>query len=99
MTDTLAKALEEHEARKRELDHLNSELFDTKIRFSGISIGYAISSVIGSLTPNVLTWLVAKNLGVWAMSGFMFLGAFISFIAVLLMWETYKVDLKAKLNT
>ena len=76
-----------------------SELFDTKIRFSGISIGYAISSVIGAQTPIVLTWFVATGLGVWAMSGFMFLGAFISFIAVLLMWETYKVDLKAKLNT
>jgi len=29
MTDALVKALEELESRKRELDHLNSELFDT----------------------------------------------------------------------
>ena len=77
---------------------LFSELFDTKIRFSGISVGYAISAVIGAQTPAIAALLVAATGGTVILSGYIAAAAVISFITALFLWETYKVDLQAKLD-
>ena len=42
---------------------LFSELFDTNIRYSGISVGYSISSIIGAQTPAIAALLVAATGG------------------------------------
>ena len=77
---------------------LFSELFDTNIRYSGISVGYSISSIIGAQTPAIAVWLVATTGGTLALSGYIAVAALISFVTALFLWETYKVDLQAKLD-
>jgi MHS family shikimate/dehydroshikimate transporter-like MFS transporter len=77
---------------------LFSELFDTNIRYSGISVGYSISSIIGAQTPPLAAWLVFATGGSLALSGLIFVAALISFVTALFLWETYKVDLHAKLD-
>jgi MFS transporter, MHS family, shikimate and dehydroshikimate transport protein len=77
---------------------LFSELFDTNIRYSGISVGYSISSIIGAQTPAIAIWLVAKTGGTLVLSGYIAVAGLISFVTALFLWETYKVDLQAKLD-
>jgi MFS transporter, MHS family, shikimate and dehydroshikimate transport protein len=77
---------------------LFSELFDTNIRYSGISVGYSISSIIGAQTPAIAALLVAATGGTVILSGYIAAAAVISFITALFLWETYKVDLQAKLD-
>ena len=66
-----------------------------QIRYSGISIGYSISSIIGAQTPAIAALLVATTGGTLALSGYIFVAALISFITALFLWETSKVDLQA----
>ena len=77
---------------------LFSELFDTNIRYSGISVGYSISSIIGAQTPAIAALLVAATGGTVILSGYIAAAAVISFVTALFLWETYKVDLQAKLD-
>jgi MFS transporter, MHS family, shikimate and dehydroshikimate transport protein len=77
---------------------LFSELFDTNIRYSGISVGYSISSIIGAQTPAIAALLVAATGGTAILSGYIAAAALISFVTALFLWETYKVDLQAKLD-
>jgi MFS transporter, MHS family, shikimate and dehydroshikimate transport protein len=77
---------------------LFSELFDTNIRYSGISVGYSISSIIGAQTPAIAIWLVATTGGTLVLSGYIAVAGLISFVTALFLWETYKVDLQAKLD-
>jgi MFS family permease len=77
---------------------LFSELFDTDIRYSGISVGYSISSIMGAQTPAIAALLVAATGGTVILSGYIAAAAVISFITALFLWETYKVDLQAKLD-
>jgi MFS family permease len=78
---------------------LFSELFDTNVRYSGISIGYSISSIVAAQTPAIAAWLVALTGGTLILSGYMFLAALISFVTALFLWETYKLDLKGRLSS
>jgi MFS family permease len=77
---------------------LFSELFETNIRYSGISVGYSISSIIGAQTPWIAAYLVGTTGGSLGLSGLLFAAALISFVTALFLWETYKVDLQAKLD-
>jgi MHS family shikimate/dehydroshikimate transporter-like MFS transporter len=77
---------------------LFSELFDTNIRYSGISVGYSISSIMGAQTPAIAALLVAATGGTVILSGYIAAAALISFVTALFLWETYKVDLQAKLD-
>jgi MFS family permease len=77
---------------------LFSELFDTNIRYSGISVGYSISSIIGAQTPAIAALLVAATGGTVILSGYIAAAALVSFVTALFLWETYKVDLQAKLD-
>jgi MHS family shikimate/dehydroshikimate transporter-like MFS transporter len=77
---------------------LFSELFDTNVRYSGISVGYSISSIIGAQTPAIAALLVAATGGTVILSGYIAVAALISFVTALFLWETYKVDLQAKLD-
>jgi len=77
---------------------LFSELFETNIRYSGISVGYSISSIIGAQTPWIAAYLVGTTGGSLGLSALLFAAALISFITALFLWETYKVDLQAKLD-
>jgi MFS family permease len=76
-----------------------SELFNTNVRYSGISIGYSISAIVAAQTPAIAAWLVATTGGTLVLSGYMFVGTMISFITALFLWETSKVDLQARLSS
>lgn len=75
-----------------------SELFDTQVRFSGVSIGYQIGSVLGGgLAPLVATALLALGGGnpIWVIAYFVVIGA-ITLVATLLSPETSSRDLDAR---
>src|SRR5262249_43029365 len=77
---------------------LFSELFETNIRYSGISVGYSISTIIGAQTPWIAAYLVGTTGGSLGLSGLLFAAALISFVTAVFLWETYKVDLQAKID-
>lgn len=75
-----------------------SELFDTRVRFSGVSIGYQIGSVLGGgLAPLVATALLAFGGGnpIWVIAYFVAVGA-LTVVTTLLAPETGSRDLDAR---
>ena len=72
-----------------------SELFGTRVRYSGASLGYQLASVLaGGLSPLIAIWLLDRNEGdpgtvVLYIAGL----SLITAIAVLLSPETYKADI------
>ena len=75
-----------------------SELFDTRVRFSGVSIGYQIGSVLGGgLAPLVATALLAAGGGspFWVIAYFVAVGA-LTVVTTLLSPETRSRDLDVR---
>lgn len=75
-----------------------AELFDTRVRFSGVSLGYQIGSVLGGgLAPLVATALLAAGGGspFWVIAYFVGVGA-ITLVTTLLAPETGARDLDAR---
>lgn len=69
-----------------------SELFTTRVRYSGASLGYQLASVFaGGLSPFIATALLAWQGGdPWAVASYMALMALITVIAALVATETFK---------
>ena len=66
-----------------------AELFATRVRSSGYSIGYNVSvAVFGGTAPYVATWLVARTGNVIAPAYYVIAAAIVSLITVLTMRET-----------
>ncbi|KIH97286.1 MFS transporter [Streptomonospora alba] len=77
------------------LPALLSELFPTRVRYSGISTGYQLGNVIGGgLAPIVATALFATQGGSFAVSLYLAGMALLATLAVLLTPETYRRDLR-----
>jgi metabolite-proton symporter len=73
-----------------------SELFGTKVRYSGASIGYQLASVVaGSVAPLIATALLSAYRSSLPISIYVAVCAAITIIAVVLARETAKVDLTA----
>lgn len=72
-----------------------SELFDTRVRYTGVSIAYQAPAVlVGGFTPMIATWLVAQAGGqTWSVSLYISVIAAASFICLLLVKETRGVDM------
>lgn len=71
-----------------------AELFGTKVRYSGLSVAYMLSGVLGSATtPIVTTWLLAATGKGSSVAWFMIGTAVLSVVALLLLAETVKRDL------
>jgi MHS family shikimate/dehydroshikimate transporter-like MFS transporter len=72
-----------------------SELFGTKVRLSGASIGYAIGAVLsGGIAPMVAAALVAANQGkTWGVGWYLVGLGVISIIATVLARETFKEEI------
>lgn len=72
-----------------------SELFGTRVRYSGASLGYQLASVLaGGLSPFIATALLAWAGGnPWPVALYMAGMAVISVVAVLLAKETYRGDI------
>jgi metabolite-proton symporter len=69
-----------------------SELFGTRVRYSGISIGYQLSAIIGGgLAPIIATSLVAAGGGdPWPVAAYMATLCVITLVSVLLTTETFR---------
>ncbi|MDT5082623.1 MAG: hypothetical protein QOJ80_7260, partial [Mycobacterium sp.] len=72
-----------------------SELFDTRVRYTGVSIAYQAPAVlVGGFTPMIATWLVAQAGGqTWTVSLYISVIAAVSLICLLMVKETRGVDM------
>ena len=72
-----------------------AELFATRVRSSGYSIGYNVSvAVFGGTAPYVATWLVARTGNDLAPAFYVIAAAIISFVTILTMRETSRRPLR-----
>jgi len=76
---------------------LFSELFDTRVRYSGISFVYQFSGIFASgLTPIIATALLREGGGQpWLVAGYMLIVGLISTASVMMLKETVHADLVA----
>src|SRR5215210_2174146 len=71
-----------------------SELFGTRVRYSGASLSYALAGVLGgALAPFIAVRLLEVTGASWSISLYLFTLALISFTAFLLLSETYQPNL------
>jgi MFS transporter, MHS family, shikimate and dehydroshikimate transport protein len=73
-----------------------SELFGTRVRYSGASLGYQLASVLaGGLSPLIATALLAASDGEpWWVAAYMVGMGLISVVSVLLATETFRSDIE-----
>ncbi len=78
------------------LPALMTELFPTKIRFTGLSVSYNISlALFGGTTPVFCTWLVKATGGnIWMPAYYLIATAVIAMIVFFTLPETYKKPLE-----
>jgi MFS transporter, MHS family, shikimate and dehydroshikimate transport protein len=70
-----------------------SELFGTRVRYSGASLGYQLASVLaGGLSPLIAVALLAAY-GYWAVATYMAIMAIITLVSVILASETFQEDI------
>ena len=73
---------------------LFSELFGTRVHYSGASLSYGLASILGgSLAPYISARLLASTGASWSIALYIAVVALVSFVAVLLLSETYETDL------
>jgi MFS family permease len=73
-----------------------TELFPTRIRYSGVSIAYQLTSIVaGSLAPIVALWLYKENQSAVPVAIYVGAACAISGVSALLARETKGVDLAA----
>jgi MFS family permease len=73
---------------------LFAELFTTRVRFSGASLGYQLGSVFGgALAPIIATTLLARYHSSVGISAYVAVACSISLISVSLLKETYRIEL------
>jgi MHS family shikimate/dehydroshikimate transporter-like MFS transporter len=73
-----------------------SELFDTRVRYTGVSFAYQFSGIFASgLTPLIATWLLAAGGGrPWFLGAYMMGAALVTVISVFALRETYREDIE-----
>jgi metabolite-proton symporter len=70
-----------------------AELFGTRVRYSGASLVYQLTSVVsGGVAPFIATLLLAQS-GVWAVAGYVAACCALTVIATLFLRETHRVRL------
>lgn len=71
-----------------------AELFGTRVRYSGISLGLQFGTILGGgFAPFISAWLLATFGGSWAISLYLTVLALVSIASVFLLSETYsRVD-------
>jgi len=67
------------------LGTLSSEIFATKVRYTGITLGYQLGAALaGGTAPLIATWLLAKYEGSWhAVAVYLLVTVLISLIAII----------------
>lgn len=71
-----------------------SELFDTSVRYTGVSLGFQLANIVGGLTPMIATLLIAWSGGSsWPISLFLSCMALVTILCVCATRETYRDEL------
>ncbi|MGV0871953.1 MFS transporter [Mycolicibacterium sp. XJ879] len=75
---------------------LMAEMFPTRMRYSGVSLGYQVTSIVaGSLAPAIATWLLDRFNSAVPIALYLAGAAAITLVAALLTRETNGIDLEA----
>jgi metabolite-proton symporter len=73
------------------------EMFSTRLRYSGASMGYQIAGILGgALAPIISIRLVQATGSAFAVSGYVFVALMITLVALWFAPETYRADLQDK---
>jgi MFS transporter, MHS family, shikimate and dehydroshikimate transport protein len=85
-----------HPAMEGVLSSFWSELFDTRVRYTGVSFAYQFSGIFASgLTPLIATWLLSAGGGrPWFLGAYMMGAALVTVISVFALRETYREDIE-----
>jgi MFS family permease len=76
------------------LGALFAEVFNSRVRYSGFSLGYQSGVILGgALVPIIATELLNIFGGYWPVAIYLILNAVVSFVSVLLLTETYRSDI------
>ena len=71
-----------------------SELFGTRVRYSGSSLSFALAGVLGgAVAPLIAAWLLGATGASWSVSLYLLAMALISFVSIFLLSETNQTDL------
>jgi MFS family permease len=71
-----------------------AELFDTDVRYTGVSLGAQLASLAGGFTPAIAAIFVAWGNGAtWSVALFLFIASALTTVAVLAAGETFKRDI------
>ncbi|WP_413739299.1 MFS transporter [Sodalis sp. RH21] len=71
-----------------------SELFDTSVRYTGVSLGFQLANIVGGLTPMIATLLIAwSGGGSWPVSLFLAAMAAVTVFCVCITKETFRANL------
>ena len=71
-----------------------AEMFPTRMRYSGVSLGYQVTSIVaGSLAPAIATWLLDKYHSPVPIALYLAAAAVITLVAALFTRETKGIDL------
>jgi MFS transporter, MHS family, shikimate and dehydroshikimate transport protein len=74
-----------------------AEMFGTRVRYSGISLGYQGGSIFGgALAPIIATWLFAQTQTSTSIAIYVAALAVLSFVCAYVATETYRVDIEAE---
>lgn len=74
---------------------LYAEQYPARYRYSGASVSYQLSGVVSSAaTPLIAAWLVQTAGSPLLVAGYLVLAAAVSLLCVLLMRESYRVDIE-----
>ncbi len=73
-----------------------AEMFPTRMRYSGVSLGYQVTSIVaGSLAPAIATWLLGV-FDTWVpIAMYLAAAAVVTLVAALFMRETNGIDLES----
>jgi MFS transporter, MHS family, shikimate and dehydroshikimate transport protein len=74
-----------------------AEMFGTRVRYSGISLGYQGGSIFGgALAPFIATWLFSQTGTSTSIAVYVAVLAVVSFVCAYVATETYQVDIDAE---
>ena len=72
-----------------------AELFGTRVRYSGASLGAQVASIFaGGLAPIVATWILSRGYGRWALALYVIGMAVVTIVAVAIASETSRDDVE-----
>ncbi|MCV6980305.1 MHS family MFS transporter [Mycolicibacterium pulveris] len=75
---------------------LMAEMFPTRMRYSGVSLGYQVTAIVaGSLAPAIATWLLDRFDSAVPIALYLAGAAVITLVAALVTRETNGIDLEA----